>query len=103
MCLLGVGLAYVATRSAPPERFSPLRQLGRTSLFVYWIHVELVYGHASDAIRHKLGLGWASVLLVLLTLAMLALSWWRTERFEAWRRRRRERAIARAPARGSTA
>ncbi len=25
----------------------PLERLGRSSLFVYWIHVELVYGYAS--------------------------------------------------------
>ena len=27
---------------------------GRTSLFVYWIHVELVYGYATWPIRHRL-------------------------------------------------
>ena len=28
----------------PARRWSPLQLLGRSSLFVYWIHVELVYG-----------------------------------------------------------
>jgi uncharacterized membrane protein len=29
---------------ANPARFGPVRQLGRTSLFAYWIHVNLCYG-----------------------------------------------------------
>jgi uncharacterized membrane protein len=36
-------LAFVWTRRTS-DRFSPMEQFGRTSLFVYWIHVELVYG-----------------------------------------------------------
>ncbi len=35
----------VARRWQPP--LSPLARLGQASLFVYWIHVELVYGYAS--------------------------------------------------------
>jgi len=34
------------------HRFSLMRQFGRTSLLVYWIHVDLCYG----LIAHKLGL-----------------------------------------------
>ncbi len=33
----------IAVHAARP-RFSPLQQLGRTSLFIYWIHIELIYG-----------------------------------------------------------
>jgi uncharacterized membrane protein len=33
---------------------SPLARLGRQSLFVYWIHVELVYGYATWAIHRRL-------------------------------------------------
>jgi uncharacterized membrane protein len=32
----------------------PLARLGRHSLFVYWIHVELVYGYATWPIRQRL-------------------------------------------------
>jgi uncharacterized membrane protein len=32
----------------------PLARLGRDSLFVYWIHVELVYGYATWPVRHRL-------------------------------------------------
>jgi uncharacterized membrane protein len=39
----------------------PLARFGRASLFVYWIHVELVYGYASWLWRHRLPL-WATAL-----------------------------------------
>lgn len=32
----------------------PLERFGRSSLFIYWIHVELVYGYASWAIHRHL-------------------------------------------------
>ena len=38
------------------DRWSPLRQLGRTSLFIYWIHVEMVYGLISLPLHHALTL-----------------------------------------------
>jgi uncharacterized membrane protein len=34
----------------------PLEALGRSSLFVYWIHVELVYGYATWPIHNRLPL-----------------------------------------------
>jgi uncharacterized membrane protein len=37
-----------------------LERLGRGSLFVYWLHVELVYGYASWPLRHRLPL-WATL------------------------------------------
>src|SRR5437870_5571750 len=33
-------------------RFSPLIQLGRTSLLVYWVHIEFVYGRVSILPKH---------------------------------------------------
>ena len=40
-----IGLAYAWERRPwDGGRFSPLQQLGRTSLFIYWIHVEMIYG-----------------------------------------------------------
>jgi uncharacterized membrane protein len=35
---------------------APLARLGRSSLFIYWIHVELVYGYATWLIRGRLPL-----------------------------------------------
>jgi hypothetical protein len=37
-----------------------LETLGRSSLFVYWIHVELVYGYATWPIHNRLPL-WAAL------------------------------------------
>jgi len=37
-------------------RLDPLQRLGQNSLFVYWIHVELVYGYASWLLRRQLPL-----------------------------------------------
>lgn len=39
-----VGAAWLWEQRPTRRRWSPLQQLGRSSLFVYWIHVELVYG-----------------------------------------------------------
>jgi len=33
---------------------APLARLGRRSLFVYWIHVEVVYGYATWPLHHRL-------------------------------------------------
>jgi fucose 4-O-acetylase-like acetyltransferase len=43
--------------TAPLRRLvAPLETLGASSLFVYWIHVELVYGYASWMIHGRLPL-----------------------------------------------
>ena len=36
--------------------WAPLARFGASSLFVYWIHVELVYGYATWSIHHRLPL-----------------------------------------------
>ena len=36
--------------------FSPIRQLGMTSLLIYWIHVEICYGFASRPLQKQLEL-----------------------------------------------
>jgi uncharacterized membrane protein len=55
-------------------RFSMMRQLGQTSLLVYWIHVDLCYGLLFSRFHHKLSIREATVGLVAMTLAMLAVS-----------------------------
>jgi len=37
-------IAAVRGPAAPGAAIDPLARLGRSSLFIYWIHVELVYG-----------------------------------------------------------
>lgn len=52
--------ALAALEGAGGLRLEPLALLGRSSLFVYWIHVELVYGYASWFWRGRLPV-WFSV------------------------------------------
>jgi hypothetical protein len=42
--LLLLAVAFLWTRYAAAGRWSWVRQLGTTSLLVYWVHIELVYG-----------------------------------------------------------
>lgn len=52
---------------------SPLAEFGRASLFVYWIHVEMVYGFFSRPIRRALSLEGALVAYVLFTVFLFSL------------------------------
>lgn len=53
--------------------WSPLEEMGRASLFVYWIHVEMVYGFFSRPLRRSLSLEGVLVAYVLFTIFLLAL------------------------------
>ena len=55
--------------------WSPLEEFGRASLFVYWIHVEMVYGFFSRSIRRSLTLEAAVGAYVLFTVFLLGLVW----------------------------
>lgn len=56
------------------RRWSPLQVLGRHSLFIYWIHVELVYGLVSLPLHGAFTLGGAWMALGLFCLLMLAVA-----------------------------
>lgn len=65
--------------------FSPLIQLGQTSLLVYWVHIEFVYGGRVGILpSHANSIPIATLGLVFITVAMLVLSRLRTE----WKSRR---------------
>jgi uncharacterized membrane protein len=84
-----VGLSFWwERRSRGEQRWSPLRQLGRTSLFIYWIHVEMVYGLMSLPL-HK-SLSWAQVwwALTAFVLFMLVCSLAKDRAVAAWRSRK---------------
>jgi len=59
--------------------FSPLIQLGQTSLLVYWVHIELVYGRFAILPKRSQGIRGATLGLVIIFLMMLALSLARTK------------------------
>jgi uncharacterized membrane protein len=67
-----VGLAYLwDERPGAAHKWSPLQQLGRTSLFIYWIHVEMVYGVISLPLRKRLSFEMSWVALAVFCLFML--------------------------------
>ncbi len=90
--LLMVFLAamFLATPLATlmPGVFNVLARFGRHSLFVYWVHVELVYGYATARIHHRLPL-WLSAIVYVTFVAFMywtislqdkVLAWWRERR-----------------------
>jgi len=64
--------------------FSPIIQLGKTSLLVYWVHIEFVYGRFSILPKRQCSVLQASIGLLIIFLAMLLLSLLRTN----WKNRR---------------
>ncbi len=58
--------------------FSPLVQIGQTSLLVYWVHIEFVYGRFSILTKRAQTIPAASLGLLTIFLAMLLLSIART-------------------------
>jgi hypothetical protein len=60
------------------ESFSPLIQFGKTSLLVYWVHIEFVYGRLSILPKFRSTIPLATVGMVVIFAAMLGISIWRT-------------------------
>jgi uncharacterized membrane protein len=91
-------VGYAVTRLLA-GRFSIMRQFGRTSLLVYWIHVDLCYGLVSRRFHAALNMTQATIGFVLMTAAMLGVSLAKTKVFDPWWRRRgpHGRAARRAP------
>ncbi len=58
--------------------FSPLARLGQTSLLVYWVHIEFVYGRFSILPKRGMSIRGATLGLLAIFLAMLLLSTART-------------------------
>ena len=77
-------LAYAWCRWGLAQKgFSPIIQLGQTSLLVYWVHIEFVYGRLSILPKGRCGIATATAGLVIIFVAMLALSIARTR----WKKR----------------
>ena len=58
--------------------FSPLIQIGQTSLLVYWVHIEFVYGRFSILAKRAQTIPMASLGLLIIFTAMVLLSLART-------------------------
>jgi uncharacterized membrane protein len=80
MLLVILSASYIWCRwGLGARRSSPLILLGQASLLVYWVHIEFVYGRVSILPKHRMTIGGASVGLLVITLAMLALAYVRTK------------------------
>jgi uncharacterized membrane protein len=67
------GLSWLATFRGR-RGFSPFIQLGRTSLLIYWIHVDLCYGGIARYLRGRMSIPWATVWILVLIALMLGVS-----------------------------
>jgi uncharacterized membrane protein len=70
-----------------PRPFGVLGRFGTHSLFIYWIHVELVYGYASALVHHSLPL-WATLIAFVAFSGLMyraidlrehVLTWWKAQ------------------------
>jgi uncharacterized membrane protein len=73
--------------------FSPIIQLGKTSLLVYWVHIEFVYGRFSILPKGKCTALQATEGLLIIFLAMVLLSLLRTN-WKKWRVRASQQRLA---------
>ncbi len=82
--LLLLSFAYLWTQYGAAGRWSWVRQLGTTSLLVYWVHTELVYGRWLWTWKENLSIAQTTVAAAVVILLMLGLSTLRT-RLKGWR------------------
>ena len=54
--------------------FSPLIEMGKSSLLVYWVHIEFVYGGLSILPKRSVGIGTATIGLMIIFTAMTLLA-----------------------------
>jgi len=80
LLLLILAAVYLWCRWGPGQwGFSPLIQMGQTSLLVYWVHIEFVYGRFSILPKRAQDIRTASLGLLTIFLSMLLLSIMRTK------------------------
>jgi uncharacterized membrane protein len=92
-----VFLVYAWCRWGWAQRgFSPIIQLGNTSLLVYWVHIEFVYGRFSILPKGQCGILKATAGLLIIFVAMVALSLLRTK----WKKQR-AKVVRASPARAA--
>lgn len=65
--LVPVAFAWAEASKGWWRGWSPLQDFGIASLFVYWVHVEMVYGVLSTPLHRALGYGQAVAALALFT------------------------------------
>ncbi|MGE5570022.1 MAG: heparan-alpha-glucosaminide N-acetyltransferase domain-containing protein [Rhodospirillales bacterium] len=81
--LLLVTFAYLWTKHSE-GRWSWVRQFGTTSLLVYWVHIELIYGRWLWFWKENMTIGQTAIAAGVLIVLMLILSTARTQ-WKNWR------------------
>lgn len=76
--LVVLALTFLWTRHGAGQGWSWVRQLGTTSLLVYWVHIELVYGRWFGYWKESLTVAQCAVASLTLILLMIGLSYFRT-------------------------
>ena len=71
LIVAALGAAWLWEQRPTAGRWSPLQILGRSSLFIYFIHVELVYGGISNPLHGAFSLAGAWAALGVFCLLML--------------------------------
>lgn len=84
--LLLVAFAFLWTRYGARPGWSWVRQFGTTSLLVYWVHIELVYGRWLGYFKNNLTVAQAVAAALAVILLMLAISTAKTYRALIWSR-----------------
>jgi hypothetical protein len=79
--------SFLWNKGVRSERWGFIRQFGMTSLLVYWVHIELVYGRALYFFKESLTVGQTLIAAILIILFMQGLSLARTNysRWSGWR------------------
>ena len=78
--LIFVAFCYVWMMQSSAQGWSWIRQLGTTSLLVYWVHIELVYGHWLGWMKLNLGVGQtvtaaAAIIALMIIISTLQTNW----------------------------
>jgi uncharacterized membrane protein len=68
-----VPMAWVLEQLLPTRVFMPLVTFGHSSLFVYWIHVEMVYGIVAEPIKRSMPLAMSLAATAALCMALYGL------------------------------
>jgi hypothetical protein len=82
--LILIAFAWIWNVQRPVQSWSWVRQFGLSSLLVYWVHVELIYGRALGALKGFLTVPETVLAAALTILLMLGLSMVWTNRTTVW-------------------
>ena len=83
--MLALGASWWLVSRQPASFVEPMLLLGRTSLFVYWVHVEIAYGVVSYPLHYALPLVWSTAGFAgVLLLMYKAAGWWARRPQTVW-------------------